>query len=148
MNEIEKMWYEYQMINPSAKKYQAWSFGVESNLLANLVLTGKKTATSSAYDLYLVEGEQLPQVGTYHIILNAFEKPICIIKIIKVYVEKFKNISSHHAYKEGEGDLSLTYWKKVHQQFFENELSTIERKFSEDLQVVCEEFECVYPKRL
>ena len=80
----------------------------------------------------------------YHIILNSKNKAICIIQITKVYVAKFKEISKEHAYKEGEGDKSLCYWKRSHKDFFTMCMAEINKKFSEDMKVVCEEFEVVF----
>ena len=47
--------------------YEAWGFGDVPDQLADLVLTGIKTATASAYDLSFMEGEAdpLPQSGDY-----------------------------------------------------------------------------------
>ena len=49
------------------------------------------------------------------------------------------------AAKEGEGDLSLDYWKKVHIEFFTKECEDAGDKFTEDMPVVFVEFELVYP---
>ncbi|CDG98527.1 hypothetical protein XBP1_330035 [Xenorhabdus bovienii str. puntauvense] len=40
--------------------------------------------------------------------------------------------------KEGEGDLSLSYWRKEHQNFFEREGT-----YSENMELVFEEFELI-----
>ncbi len=48
------------------------------------------------------------------------------------------------AYKEGEGDRSLEYWRKVHIDFLTRELAEINKAFTKKTQVVCEEFELVY----
>ena len=48
----QEMWNDYKKINPSiGDEIDAWAFGVEPDLLADLVLKGEKTATASAYDL-------------------------------------------------------------------------------------------------
>ena len=63
-----EMWNAYKKINPSiGDEIDAWAFGVEADLLADLVLRGEKTATASAYDLYALEDEPLPQEGTFDI---------------------------------------------------------------------------------
>ena len=124
--------------------YEAWSFGEMPDKLADLVLQKIKTATCSAYDLYLIENEPLPKVGNYSIILNSKEEAVCIIKTIKVYVTEFRNVSKEHAFKEGEGDRSLTYWRKVHESFLINELASVNITFNKNTKVVCEEFEVVY----
>ena len=103
-----------------------------------------KTATCSAYDLYQAEGEPIPKVGDYSIILNSDGEAVCIIKTTTVYVTEFNKVSSEHAYKEGEGDRSLDYWREVHINFLTNELASVHHSFDETTKVVCEEFEVVY----
>ena len=124
--------------------YEAWSFGEAPDKLADLVLQGIKTATCSAYDLYLINNEPLPREGDYSIILNSNEEAVCIIKTLKVYVTAFNQVSDEHAYKEGEGDRSLEYWRKVHVKFLTNELASVHKSFNENTKVVCEEFEVMY----
>lgn len=84
----EQMWIEYKKINNNIKdEYEAWSFGVEADFLADLVLRGEKTATASAHPLYEIENEPLPIVGKHNIILDSENRAICIIQTTKVYVE-------------------------------------------------------------
>ena len=66
---------------------------------------------------------------------------MCIIKTLTVYVTKFNQVSEAHAFKEGEGDRSLDYWRKVHESFLTNELASVNKQFNENTKVVCEEFE-------
>ncbi len=47
----QEMWNAYKQITPSiGDEIDAWAFGVEPDLLADLVFTGEKTATASACD--------------------------------------------------------------------------------------------------
>ena len=124
--------------------YEAWAFGEAQDKLASLVTEGIKTATCSAYDLYQAENERLPGAGDYSVILNSREEAVCIIKTTKVYVAAFHQVTAEHAYKEGEGDRSLEYWREIHEDFLKRELAAINRSFDEDTKVVCEEFELVY----
>ena len=126
--------------------YTAWTFGAEADLLAHLVATGEKTATSSAYQLYETENEPLPKAGDYSVILDSQNNAVCVIQIQRVYVTAFHDVSDEHAYKEGEGDKSLTYWRKVHKKFFTAYLEEAHLKFNDDMKVVCEEFKVVYLK--
>ena len=142
----QEMWNKYKQINPSiGDEIDAWAFGVESDLLADLVLKGEKTATASAYDLYTLEGEPLPQEGTFDIILDSQNQAVCIVEITKVSVEPFSQVSAQHAYKEGEGDKSLTYWRQVHEDFFTDCLGEAGLIFRPESKVVLEEFRKVYP---
>ena len=124
--------------------YEAWAFGEAADKLADLVVQGIKTATCSAYDLYQINNEPLPKEGDYSVILDSSGEAVCIVKTLKIYVTEFKNVSAEHAYKEGEGDRSLEYWREVHVNFLTSELATINMAFDENTKVVCEEFEVVY----
>ena len=80
----QEMWNAYKKINPSiGDEIDAWAFGEESDLLADLVLKGEKTATASAYDLYALEGESLPQEGTFDVILDSQNQAVCIVEITR-----------------------------------------------------------------
>lgn len=124
--------------------YEAWAFGMDADWLAHLVLTGEKTATASAYPLYALEKEPLPEIGEYSVILDAKESAVCIIQTKKVSIFPFHAVSAEHAYREGEGDRSLGFWRKVHEQFFTEELAKAGLQFTPDMQVVYEEFAVVY----
>ena len=142
----QEMWNKYKQINLlSEMKSDAWAFGVESDLLADLVFKGEKTATASAYDLYALEGELLPQEGTFDVILDSQNQAVCIVEITKVSVQPFNQVSAQHAYKEGEGDKSLTYWRQVHENCFAEWLKEVGLTFTPESKVVLEEFRKVYP---
>lgn len=141
----EEMWMEYKKINNNIKdEYEAWAFGVEADLLANLVLKGEKTSTTSSYPLYEIENEPLPKVGSYSVILDSQNNAICIIQTTKVYVVEFKDVNEEHAFKEGEGDKSLDFWRKCHQDVYTILMAEVGKKFTENMKVVCEEFKVVF----
>ena len=124
-------------------KYNAWAFGDDADKLANLVKAGIKTATCSALCFYELEGEPLPRVGEYNVILDSNEEAVCITQTTKVCIKPFNEISEEHAFKEGEGDRTLSYWQKVHQRFFTEELKMVGLSFNTEMKLVCEEFEVV-----
>ena len=136
----EELWEESGL----SGDHEAWAFGEAPDKLAELVVQGIKTATCSAYDLYQMNNEPLPKAGDYSIILDSREEAVCIIKTRKVYVTEFRKVSEEHAFKEGEGDRSLEYWRMVHINFLTNELAAVQKTFDENTKVVCEEFEVVY----
>ena len=138
----QEMWNLYT--RDQSLEYEAWAFGDDADLLADLVLKGIKTATSSNYIFYELENEELPQVNEYSIILNSKEEAVCIIQTTKVYIVPFHEVSDDHAYKEGERNRTLEDWRNIHKTFFGNELKEIGKEFKEDMLVVCEEFKVVY----
>ena len=139
--DAERMWELFGVEG----EYEAWSFGTDADSLAELVLTGRKTATSSAYPLYEAENEPLPKAGEYSVLLDSHENAVCIVRTTKVYVVPFDEVSPYHAYREGEGDLSLAYWREIHRAFFAGEMNSVGKEFDEKMKVVCEEFEKVFP---
>lgn len=142
----KEMWQAYKKINPEiGDEIDAWTFGSLADQLADLVLRGERTATASAYELYKLENEPLPQVGTFDVILDSRDRAVCIIEITKVSVLPFNEVSAEHAFKEGEGDKSLAYWQQVHETFFTECLAEAGLEFSQETGVVLEEFRKVYP---
>lgn len=91
-----------------------------------------------------MEEEELPKAGLYNVILNSKDEAVCIIRNTKVYVTAYCDVTAEHAYKEGEGDKTLEYWREVHQAFFSKELAEIGKVFTSDMKVVCEELELLY----
>ena len=142
----QEMCNAYKQINSAiGDEIDAWAFGVDADFLADLVLRGEKTATASAYDPYALEAESLPQEGTFDIILDSQNQAVCIVEITKVSVQPFNQVSAQHAFKEGEGDKSLTYWRQVHEDFFTDCLGEAGLTFTPESKVVLEEFRKVYP---
>ena len=136
----EEMWKQSGL----AGEYDAWAFGEAADKLAALVKAGIKTATCSVYDLYEAEGADLPQPGETSVILDSADEAVCIIRTTRVYVVPFDEVTAEHAFKDGEGDRSLAYWREVHESFLKEELSSIGRTFDGNTRGGCEEFEVVY----
>jgi len=141
----QKLWETYSRKENIQSDYEAWAFGDDADKLAQLVMDGIKTATASAYPLYALEGEPLPKAGQYSVILNSHEEAVCIIRTERVFIVPFHQVDETQAWKEGEGDRSLSYWRKVHEAFFHQELAEASLSFDEKMLVVCEEFVRVFP---
>lgn len=100
----KEMWEQFcieKNVDP-AVFHEAWQFGGAPDKLARLVLEGKKTATSSGYDLYTLDAnEKVPQSGDYSVILDSRNEAVCVIRTCKTYVCPFLEVSKEHAKKEG-----------------------------------------------
>jgi uncharacterized protein YhfF len=139
---LEDFWIKFLEARPDlshVKMADAWNFGGDADHLLSLVLDEKKTATSSLFSLYQNGQATLPVPGSYHVILDKNSAPKCVVVIEKTFVEKFKGIDEHHAYEEGEGDRSLTYWREEHIKFFSNY-----EGFSEESEIFCEKFRLIW----
>ncbi|HHQ6548731.1 TPA: ASCH domain-containing protein [Serratia fonticola] len=118
----------------------AWPFGDSAEMadeLADLVIKGVKTATCCSLSSFKNE-EESPTIGGYSIILNGKGDPVCVIRTIAMRIIRFCDVTDELAKKEGEGDLSLRYWKQGHKQFFQREGS-----YCDTMELVAEEFELV-----
>lgn len=144
----KQMWEAFLKVKPEAagEEVEAWYYGGKAaDKLAELTAMGIKTATSSAYPLYEAEGEPLPRPGGYSVVMKTDGTAVCVVYTTKVYVVPYRNVSAEHAWREGEGDRSLVYWRMVHERFFSEALAKANLTFSEDIDVVCEEFTKVFP---
>ena len=74
------------------------------------------------------------------------EKWFAIVETILVEVVPFDDVTEEHAYMEGEGDRTLQYWRKVHQEFFSKELYKVNNEFHQKIPVVCERFRLIFKK--
>ena len=142
---VKQFWYNFCLKHnlALATKVDAWAFGSnkeDADKLAKLVDKGIKTATTSEY----VSGdEDMPKVGDWNIILDGQGEPVCVVQDKVVEIIPYNQISAEHAYHEGEGDRSYQYWRKVHDQFFEEEFKANGQKFYPQAPMVCEIFEKV-----
>ncbi len=145
MRQYEQFWHEFcEKTNQEGIVYRdAFQFGVSADWLADLVVKGQKTATTSGHVFYELEKEALPQIGQYDIVLNKKNKPVAIIQNESVEVLPMNKVTESFALAEGEGDYA--YWWKAHEQFFKHELKAYQLTFSPDMLVVCERFKKVYP---
>lgn len=124
----------------------AWSFGVGPPLadtLLQLVLEGRKTGTAGALWDYEAEGEPVPEPGELSILLDGQGHPRALIVTTEVRTERFDEVDADFAAREGEGDLSLAYWRRAHEEFF-TEHAAHDRGFAPDMPVVLQTFEVLY----
>lgn len=88
--------------------------------LAELIAKGIKTATCGSLASYQKEGAA-SRIGSYIIVLNGQEEPACVVRLVSARLVRYCHVTAEFARKEGEGDLSLEYWRKEHQRFFTQE---------------------------
>ena len=108
-----------------------WDFGINNDYLVELVLSGKKRATTSLYD-----SSDIPIIGEESILTYSNGSKACITKTSRVLVTEFKSITWDLAKLEGENK-SLEEWREDHIKFFKS----IDENFNDDTKVVFEVFE-------
>ena len=151
-SDIEHYWYAFLSSLPANSKYFGKTYVVEgfgdnpmlAEELAQLVVSGIKTGTCSALWEWEAEGNPIPQPGLISIVLDGQDQPICIIETTEVLVCRFNAVDEEFARAEGEGDLSLEYWREAHTKFFSRVLPKVGMEFSENMPLVCERFKLIY----
>ena len=143
---VEAFWRGFAEATGVDSPYEAWAFGGDATPdlateLGLLVRDGPKRATTGLLASYEAEGEPLPVVGSYSVILDGAGEPLCIIRTTRVDTKAFGAVDEEFAWVEGEGDRSLGYWRAAHVRFFEAEGTPVG---DEDL-VVLERFDLVWP---
>jgi uncharacterized protein YhfF len=129
------------------KNYATDGFGDNPEMadeLGALVVSGVKTATCSSVWEWEAEGEALPEAGGIWIVLDGRGQPMCITETYEVRIRKYNEVDEDFAREEGEGDLSLAYWRQAHRDFFSRVLPKIGKEFSEEMPLVCERFRVIY----
>jgi uncharacterized protein YhfF len=143
-------WDRYQKETGITKSFvSAWSFGDNPELadeLLKLVLTGKKTGKAMLVIELEREGEKIPEVGDYNIVLDGNGKPTAIIRTISVEIKPFNEVEEAFAYSEGENDRTLESWRREHWKYWTRVGQRLGFAMKEDLLVVCENFKLVYPR--
>ena len=149
---VEAYWKKFLSTLPDDSPYHSKSYVAEgwgdspemADELGALIAQGKKTATCASVLEWEVEGNPLPQAGLITIVLDGRGEPLCIIEAMEISIRKYGEVDADFAREEGEGDLSLQYWRELHKSFFSRILPKIGKEFSEDMPLVCERFEVIY----
>lgn len=150
LNERERRYWERYLRSlphpPASESVEAGMAGNEglADELLGLYLQGKKSAGSSLLEDYLTAGDPVPAPGRHWIVLDSRGEPGCILRTVKVTRHKFKHVPPEVAIAEGEGDLSLAYWRKAHEEFFRPFLKNWGVQDIEEATVVTEFFQLVF----
>ena len=124
-----------------------WGFGDSDRMafdLGALVLAGTKTATAGLVWDYENDGDPLPQVGDVSIFTDyARRTPLGALEVTEVRVAPFSACDPQFARDEGEGDLTLPWWREAHWAFFSRVCEQIGKEPSEEMLVVYERFRLV-----
>jgi uncharacterized protein YhfF len=146
---VERMWQAFRQATGSeAELSDTFAFGdspAMADSLAHLVLHGPKRATAGLLLDYERDDEPLPRPGDHSIVLGGRGEPVCVIRTTEVQISPFDLVDAGFAWDEGEGDRSLDWWRRAHREFFRRQCAQAGVPFSEDLPVVLNRFELLWP---
>ncbi|PBN41455.1 MULTISPECIES: ASCH domain-containing protein [unclassified Sphingobium] len=145
---VVQLWDRYRASNPKARAETPISFHFcdnqeDADLCAALVVRGQKRATAPSVAELELAGDPVPRVGDYSIVTDWAGHAVAVIQTVSVEIRRFGEIDEEFARAEGEGDLTLEWWRTAHQSYYENVLAGSRHKVNADLEIVCERFEVV-----
>lgn len=149
---VQNYWQQFLASLPSDSPYrtktyiaEGWGDGPDmADELGALIAQGTKTATCSALWEWEAEGNPIPQPGLLTVVLDGRGEPLCIVETMEVSIRKYNEVDADFAREEGEGDLSLNYWREAHRKFFARVLPKFGKDFSEEIPLVCERFRLIF----
>ena len=146
---VEAMWASYVADSGyDGPLVMAFAFGDSAELadeLGLLVLHGPKRATAELVQAFVAQDEPLPQVGDRCLVLGGDGRPLAIVRTTDVRVGPLWSVDGRFAWDEGEGDRTRAWWLDAHTRFFSRQCAAMGSRFSDDIGVVFERFELVWP---
>ena len=83
----------------------------------------------------------MSKVGDLARVVISSGEEICIVKINRIEIVNFGDITGKFACEEGDG--GLDNWLEIHTQYYSEELQRINKELTPDTKLVCEWFEVV-----
>jgi uncharacterized protein YhfF len=147
--QIEPFWLAYQhACQVKVEGFSASAFGRTAALadeLAELVLAGVKRAHATLRRDFERDLEPLPQPGEHLVVLDGRGQPRAIVCNSHVELRRFGEIDDAFAFDAGEGDMTLRWWLTAHRQEFAERAEAEGFAADEQLVLVLEYFERVWP---
>ncbi len=110
-------------------------------VLLELIRAGHKRGRTELWLALDHDKEPLPEAGMTEIVVDHRHRPVLLTRVNRVELCRYDRVTPEHAAIEGEGDGSLTYWRKARWASFSRECARIGEKPSESMLVVCSVFE-------
>ena len=151
--EADELWRRYLREvwpdEPERRYVEAFTFGnteEAADRLAQLVLSGGKTATSELLWSREAGGTPLWHEGGESIVLNGRGEAVCVVRTTELRVIPFDQVDEAFILDYGEGDGTLAWWRRDIWAYYAEECRTLGREPGGDMPLICERFEVVYPK--
>ena len=137
-------------LDPDAD-YAVWSFGDSQELSDHVLaetLAGRNSATASLQWDYESDPSRLPQVGDAGVITDWSGMPRLVVITRQVDIRRYDEVDADFARAEGYLNDPLNEWREVHWAYFSRRCAVLGRHPSNEMPVVCERFEAVYPRAI
>jgi uncharacterized protein YhfF len=146
---VSELWERFKVQHPDAPNKPVAIFHfcdnrVDAEECLRLVLAGQKKATAASLPEYELCGDPLPNPGDLNVVTDFDGTAHAVIRTTDVEVKRFADVDAQFAREEGEGDLTLEWWRRAHHAYFTRALSGTKFAVDDDLLITCERFELVF----
>ena len=153
---VERYWEQFRASLPAgARRPSAYAdtaaFGFtwdDAREIAALVRNGTKTATGGLVWSNEADGKPGSQPGDLWIVIAGPDEPVCIIETTEVRVIPYDEVPEEYAWEGGEGDRSMTDWRRMYWEMIVSECKRIGRDPNPKAPLAMERFRVVYAKPL
>jgi uncharacterized protein YhfF len=94
---------------------------------------------------FAAQNQPLPRAGDRCLVLGGDGRPLAIVRTTDVRVGPLWSVDDRFAWDEGEGDRTRAWWLDAHTRFFNRQCTAMGLTFFDDIGVVFERFERVWP---
>jgi uncharacterized protein YhfF len=116
--------------------------------LAELVVVGRKRATAGLLRQFGPEGEPLPVIGGFVVLVDGRAQPRAIWRTRELRLGPLTSVDDAFAWDEGEGDRSRGYWLAEHRAFFGRLAERGGFDLHDEIETVFERFTVVWPPEI
>ncbi len=113
--------------------------------LANLVMAGEKTATSSLVPVNDHYNRKVSDVGDCYLLLGGNKECLAFLQVTKTDTRSFDSITPQFAKEEGDGTFEC--WLEIHQAYYGYQMTLLGETLQADTNLHCEWFEVIYDLR-
>lgn len=145
---VSALWQRYRLVDPAAPVeaqavYHFCDNQEDADVCADLVVAGQKCATASSLAELKLAELPVPEAGDYAVITAWNGEARAVIRTTSVDIRRFGDVDADFARAEGEGDLTLEWWRDAHRAYYERVLADSDYAVDDDLMIACERFEVV-----
>ena len=129
--------------------YEAFRIGnseESANEGAQLILSRKKTTTSSLLSEYENLRKPLPSVGSLSILENGQGEAVCVVETTWLEVLPLEEIDAGFAIAYGEWGSTLAEWQQNAWRYYSTQCQQLGREPTMQMTLVCERFRIVYAR--
>jgi len=132
-----------------ATGYKTRTFGRSAemaNILVPLIASREKTGTFALAAEYERDPSARPYTGDYFVVAWFDGRPALVYRVTEVATVPFSGIGPGHVAVEGPNARQVDIWRKIHWPYWSGMLREWGQEPSEDMPVIFQRFELLYPK--